>query len=225
MNYLSHYYADGQYDRHYFNFGLVLPDLVGASQRGWRASGSGYPWQDAIEINDIWLGYNSHVAADAYFHSSVFFKDNTLAIRHIFEGHGLRFPGVRLFFVAHVFLEMIMDRLIILHHPDVAASFYTGLGLVHTNKVEQFFHTSGSILQPRFLEVFEKFREHKFLYTYIDDERLFFALNRIMGRARQEPFKEEHLPAFSQAIKDTERLLQDQYIEMLEKIKALNTNR
>jgi hypothetical protein len=47
-----------------------------------------------------------------------------------------------------------------------------------------------------FLAFLKRFQTHRYIYHYSNDEQLLFALNRIMQRARQQPFGDEVAPAF-----------------------------
>jgi hypothetical protein len=207
MNYLSHYYTDNDPGNPHFNFGLMLPDMLGAARRGWKpVNGRLYSFDDP-EAELIWQGFQQHLRADSLFHNTAFFTTQTRSIRNILEQAGLVQPGLRLFFVAHVLLEIMLDRLIIKTHPHIPDRFYNDLDVVTEDTLSSFFTGMQSEIPERLFRILARFKEHKYLYSYVDDERLFFALNRIMERGGQVPYPDNMLPVFSMAITEIESAL------------------
>lgn len=200
MNYLSHFYVDHDPAKPHFNFGLMLPDMLGTAQRGWKpVNGREYSFDD-IRASEIWQGFKRHLLGDGLFHNTSFFMGQTRYIRETFEKAGLIQPGLRLFFVAHVLLEIMLDRLIIKMHPEIPDLFYDHLDKVSEGTVSSFFSGLKEPVPGRLFHMLSRFKEYRYLYSYTEDERLFFALNRIMERAGQASYPEAVLPLFSETI-------------------------
>src|SRR5688500_11171065 len=107
MNYLSHYFLDAKPGEVHYNFGLVLPDMMGVAQKGWKPlqRNEQHIHPEVIKLSE---GITRHVKVDAVFHSSDFFKENSVSLRKALEKHGFSQEGTRLFFVAHVLLEFLL---------------------------------------------------------------------------------------------------------------------
>ncbi len=203
MNYLTHFLIDHKKDNPNYNFGLALPDLVNISKRGWRAESQLFPVENE-NVNQIWEGYQQHFAADAQFHNSELFVKHSKRLRKEFEVHGLNQPGIRLFFVGHVLLEMLLDRHIIKTRREIADQFYEQLNLVNESDIESFFEFTGDKIPYSFLEFFGKFKNSRYLYSYAEDNGMFFALNRLLRRTGQPEFELDHEAAFNELIRREE---------------------
>ena len=203
MNYLTHFLVDHKMDNPNYNFGLALPDLVNVSKRGWRPDTHLFPVPDK-NVNDIWEGYNRHIAADAIFHNSELFVKHSKRLRKELEKQGFNQPGIRLFFVGHVLLEMLLDRHILKTRRNMADQFYDQLNLVMENDIESFFETAGTIVPDRFLEFFGKFKNSQYLYSYAESNGIFFAMNRLLHRTKQPEFDSQSEGAFNELIEREE---------------------
>jgi hypothetical protein len=199
MNYLTHFLIDHKKDNPNYNFGLALPDLVNISRRGWRAESQSFPVLNK-NVNEIWNGYQQHFAADAQFHNSELFEKHSKRLRKEFEDQGLNQPGIRLFFVGHVLLEMLLDRHIVKTRRGIADMFYDQLNLVIYSDIESFFMAAGDTIPEKFLEFFERFKDSKYLYSYAENEGMFYALNRLLRRTGQPEFEPQHEAAFNDLI-------------------------
>jgi hypothetical protein len=219
MNYISHYYTDNDPADPYFNFGLMLPDMLGTVHRGWKPiTGKQYHF-NSKEGSQIWQGFQRHLLADSIFHNTDFFSSQTRYIRNVLEQAGLVQPGLRLFFVAHVLLEIMLDRLIIKTHPDIPDRFYNDLAAVDEQAIAGFFSGLLSQVPERLFHSLARFKEHKYLYSYAENEQLFFALNRIMERAGQTSYSDNALPAFSFAVAEIEATFLPIFDEFFKKMR------
>lgn len=194
--------------------------MLGAAQRGWKpVNRKQYDFDDP-EAFLIWQGFQQHLKADALFHNTEFFTGQTKNIRFVLERTGLVQPGLRLFFVAHVLLEILLDRIIIKKYPEIPDRFYNDLDVIGEDTVSSFFANMDSQVPDRLFRMLARFKEHRYLYSYVDDERLFFALNRIMERGGQIPYPDSVLPVFSMAVAEMESTLFplfEEFFEMMRK--------
>jgi len=89
MNFLSHFYFER--DNHDANMviGVVLPDFVKNAQKDSNL----YPlkekhlFESDADENSILIGWGRHIAVDAVFHSSEFFKLHTNTLKQIIYQH------------------------------------------------------------------------------------------------------------------------------------------
>jgi hypothetical protein len=89
----------------------------------------------------------------------------------------------RRWFMGHVLFEMLLDRLLINHQPQVGIDFYADLQELRLNDMQQFvsFHQHNDY--DRFLRFFEHFRSVAYIQNYPDNNLFAFSLSRIMKKA------------------------------------------
>jgi hypothetical protein len=184
--------------------------MMGASLRGWKPDFNKITFGESAHLHLV-EGIRKHHLADSIFHSSPFFISHTQAIRKIFEANNFSQPGTRLFFVAHIFLEFILDRIIMQQNEDLAKHFYADIDMVENALLQPFFIRTETEAS-NFFYFLENFRKHRYLYAYLETESLFYSLNRTLQRAQQQPFPETLLlQSFSEVIFQTENLLKPVY--------------
>src|SRR5690606_36062394 len=74
----------------------------------------------------IYRGWELHMEADRYFHSSEFFRKHSSALRKEIASFITELP-FRPFFLAHVGLELLLDSLLIVHKKVDTRDFYLHL--------------------------------------------------------------------------------------------------
>jgi hypothetical protein len=217
MNYLTHFLVDHQRDRPHYNFGLAMPDLVNVAKRGWKpVSTVGFEDGNARmngnkNAAEIWNGYQQHIRADAFFHNTDLFNHHTKRLRKELEKFGLMQEGTRLFFVAHVLLEIMIDRHIVKTRRHIPDLFYQHLNEISEADIQNFFRISGTSVPDRFLEFFGKFKESKYLYGYEDDNGIFYSINRLLHRTKQPTFETDaQNRAFLELINQEEKYLEEE---------------
>jgi hypothetical protein len=206
MNYISHYFLDAKPGKPYFNFGLALPDMMGTAQRGWKPAAVHITDKEGIQ-GELANGVSAHLAADKIFHNMPFFRSGCDELKSLFEKEKLVVPGIRMFFLVHVFLEMMLDRIIIRNRPEVAFNFYEDIGKIDEAIIMDFIRADGTNAAERFPLFFQRFREHKYLLSYVQNDSLFFATNRILNRTGQPAFPDEKFAEFSSVADQAEEAL------------------
>ena len=191
MNFLSHFYFDGKAGNPYFNLGLVLPDLTGMVKRGWKIGERELTDPKIADYEQLAKGIRYHLQMDEFFHKSDFFVACNELIKSELKTLGIQYPPYRLFFITHVFLELLMDRLLVKFKPSTVKNFYKELSNIDLSRIEQFFSMLTTPFYEAFNDFYRKFLDDQFLYEYPDDNRFLEALNRIFQRVRQPLFYEE----------------------------------
>ncbi len=216
MNLLSHFFSGEQKNNPYYNFGLVFPDLLGVTNRKWKP----LKFAESHEIKQLaWqMGCKKHLATDGIFHHLASFHANVVFIRKKFEENELIPDNIRLFFVAHILYELMLDRLVLINDPNCADNFYKDLNSIEDEEIEKLFKQNNIEGLPQFFNFFERFKEYQYVYNYIDDERLFFALNRILTRARQSNFVENDFPTFQKISFEVQMHLSTQFLSIFEAV-------
>jgi len=220
MNILSHYFLDAKAGKPYYNAGLVMPDLMGSFRRGWKPARSAPDISLKPEFKEFSEGMQQHQMVDRQFHSSAFFTNEIPFIRKVLEQNGLKLPGVRLFFVAHIMLELMLDRLILLDSNKSADLFYHDIEAIDINEVNAFFDPGLNEGGHSFSDFFTRFREAKYIYNYVKDDDFIYALNRIMKRASQPVFEGDSVvDQLKKSIFEVETHLAPVYLEHFEELK------
>ncbi|MHC4957869.1 MAG: hypothetical protein ACYTGN_05790 [Planctomycetota bacterium] len=156
--------------------GTALPDWLGASDRGVRLR------SERLDDSDLAGGIRRHLADDHWFHESEAFQRTAAEIGELVRA----VPGYRHewrgWFLAHVLVEMLLDRFLIREDPARLDAYYAALDTVDTAELVERVRPwlSGDPVQlPLYINAF---KEHRFLYGYADDAGLFA---RLRGLARR----------------------------------------
>ncbi len=214
MNFLAHYYFDGIEGDAYFNFGLILPDLMGIAKRGWKIKGNVERKFQQEPAFDIFLGVLRHLDLDHFFHNSEFFTKQTQAVKDHLAAKRLDKGEFRMFFVVHVLLEIMLDRLIIKKEPEILERFYQDLNLIRKDPVQDFFYQTNTTYWERLFKVFDKFKSAQYLYDYPYNQKFIRALNRTFERVNHPPLGEENDEYIQNVIFDIEEYL-NKHFDML----------
>lgn len=182
MNFVSHYYLDSLAGRPYHNFGLILPDLMSIFKRGWKLPESRLNAPDnSDQLVEIYSGFKKHLNLDIIFHDSELFVEYTDSIKALLNDEHVGLDFTRKHFLAHILLELLIDKIIILKDMQLLDRFYADLNKIEESLVRE--AVDGPQIDfHAFMLFFEKFRRRKFLYNYTHNEALIFVFNKIMER-------------------------------------------
>jgi hypothetical protein len=185
MNYFSHYFFDHKVGDFYFNAGLILPDFSRS------ADGTRKLRLDAVnDSNEIFrslkMGCKKHHVGDDWFHVSAFFLEGEAKIKADLKQHAAEFSGQRIWFVSHILVELLLDRILIAFDEKKLLDFYADLEAVDLNAIILFLQECGKTGFADFENYFHSFVKNRYLITYLDDDKLLYALNRILLSTKQE---------------------------------------
>ena len=192
MNFLSHYYHEQPCDDPYFAAGLMLPDILSNYSHRAGTVVKLLPWRMAkpqtAELSALVAGIKQHYAVDGAFHPSDFFEENTHFIRRLITNYPFTCFARREYAVAHILLEIILDRSILRHSRKVCDLLYALLHQVDQEYVEVLLTQNGHIGHAcGAAGHFDRFRVQRFLYDYMDDHRLVELLGYINRRLGNPP--------------------------------------
>lgn len=166
----------------YFKVGLLLPDLVaGFNQKLRRNVFSHAPAQQ--EHRDLLEGIQKHYAVDRVFHQCEEFRFFCGLI-----GEALRseeFPAFqhRKYFMAHIFTEMLIDRLLVEHSPYLCVKIKNDLEETDAGVLKSYFlHIEKPVIQKEFFDNFKRLLIGKPLLFYSDNEMFVMALVRVFKK-------------------------------------------
>lgn len=175
MNYLSHYFIDNKQGNNYFNSALFLPDFARNVARGFDNEVYGLTLPE-IQLQ---LGCKAHLKADKLFHPSVFFKKYSDIINHELQQFEPLAHINRKWFLAHILMEMMIDRLLVKFFPTVCHSFYHDLNQIDTKILHQFvLRFSNKSIEP-FIKQFDHFCEVRYLFGYAVDDSFVYSVARV----------------------------------------------
>ncbi|MEO0468339.1 MAG: hypothetical protein AAF206_01865 [Bacteroidota bacterium] len=209
MNFVSHYFLDRETEDAAYLLGVISPDLVSIFDRSVRLKENSLPLimenESRPEEISFYNGLLRHFEVDALFHSSDFFTSETgrigEMIRDVFEPQQVR----RSFFVAHVLLELLLDKILIQRQPTLLDNFYRILHTITPEETVRLTKWATHAELPAYGTYFEKFIKRQYLYNYADWEHVIYVLRRIMNRV---------------GIKDLEYLHQPQFLDLMVRYEA-----
>ncbi len=185
MNFLSHYYLDRDNPSAYFKLGLLLPDLVKGYNKHMRKGVAAY--QPTLpEHQALSLGIAKHHLTDKVFHGLDEFATLQANFKSELKTLHLLEALPRAWFLAHIGVEMMIDRQLLKLYPHLYVEYYKTLDVVSQPIVEKYFDETGcKHISSDFFGNFKVFTERRFLQYYPSDnhftEALFGAWYRATG--------------------------------------------
>jgi hypothetical protein len=176
MNFLAHYYYDKIDNDPAHTLGLLLPDLV---------RNFGKPIHQLPDIStftsfkekSIAQGFLQHIQSDKIFHQTEGFVLFNKQIISLLRNSTIAFK--RDWFLAHIFTELMLDRVILLRHPDLAENLYSELATIDESTIHSFFTAMNYTDPSNFFIGFNKFNQAAYLQSYIHPESVAFAMGKI----------------------------------------------
>lgn len=201
MNFLAHYYYDRIENNPSHTLGLLLPDLV-------RNFGKPIHQLPAIntfhtaEEKSIAQGFSQHIKTDKLFHQHEGFVWFNKQITQLLRNSKTEFK--RDWFLAHVFTELMLDRVILLRHPNLAQNLYAELVCVEFETINSFFDKLHYTDHNSFILGFNRFNEAAYLKSYIHPESVAFAMGKIAQKMDINISEERHKIVLVQIIESLE---------------------
>lgn len=195
MNFLSHFFIDCNNPSAYFKLGLIMPDLVSGYNQKMRKRVALY-FPELAEHHAISQGIAKHQLTDKMFHSLPEFELLQANLKSELKSLQLLEVLPRSWFLAHIAVEMMIDRTLLKLYPHLCVEFYKTLAAVSQPVVEKYFAETGcNHLSSDFFGNFKTFTERRFLQYYPRDDHFTEALlgawyratgNRVDADVRQK---------------------------------------
>jgi hypothetical protein len=216
MHFLSHYYTELPADNPSFIAGLVIPDLTPGFTKAYNAAIKNAVPPEDKDLAQVHSGVLAHYAGDKRFHNSPQFMQHTALALQSFMEEGLSREKLRLSVIAHLTVEMLIDRQIILENEAVCDRFYKVIVQAEEPLLETYFRRFAlNTEKGRFLLNFQFFKERQFLYLFKDPERIVFGLNRIYASVVRTEFTEDEKQRFLAAIHNIDKVIRYSWQEIL----------
>jgi len=188
VNFLSHHHvarlAEGKDAPPAFYVGNVLPDLLSMEPGGGRLRAVHL----AGATGDIARGARLHLAADRAFHAAPAFHEATADVSARLRAASFSAPPPRVFFLAHVFVELALDAVLLGRDPTLAEHFYAQFNDVNVQVVADEAAALARRPLPRLAATLARFARARYLFDYATAEGLARALSRVVYRANLAAF-------------------------------------
>lgn len=175
VNFFSHYYFDKQENNPIHNFGLLTPDLL----RNFTPNLYDKKKIHHEKLTEQWrIGINKHISRDQSFHHSEFFK---LVYQECHESvkSNFRELGIpRFWFALHVWIEMLLDKVLIQKNTQELQFFYDELNLIQ-NQIPELLQQIDHQNIDQFQNRMNRFLESKYLFHYQEHSGIIYGLNRV----------------------------------------------
>ncbi|MFY8189778.1 MAG: hypothetical protein ACOVK9_02345 [Bacteroidia bacterium] len=179
MNYLSHFYIHQQGQNPLYSVGLIFPDL----SRGFVKLPGKLSATDYAYLLPIAEGCLQHYRADKQFHGSKFFEWGSHECSQVLKSAAFEGSVERRWFISHILFELLLDRLLVNHQPQVGIDFYADIRAVSLQELKDFIVLHPHQDYDKFLHFFEHFRRAAYIQNYPDNNLFAFSLSRIMKKA------------------------------------------
>lgn len=185
MNYLAH--GLSFLDRPYVLAGTAVPDWLSVTDRALRLRAQqlrGYQLASDRPASDVIAGVLTHLADDAAFHVTAVFRSTAAELTGKLRGILGEGSGVRVAFVGHLLVELLLDAVLAAEVPGLLDSYYTSLARAEASLVE----SAVNGVAPRETKGLAAFMAHfveaRVLSDYLEDGKLLARVNQVMVRIR-----------------------------------------
>ncbi len=216
MNYLSHYVVDCRSGNPYYNTGLILPDFAKQWIPNFRTS----PLKRlSVEQTQLLEGALKHYQSDKIFHASSFFSHYQEIVNGKLKSLPFSELLTRKWFIGHVLTELLIDRSIVQNFPELTDAFYDNLNKSDSVELDGLFSAFGVHDSAPFLDIFNHFRQVKYIYYYADNNKFLYSLSRIMMRVGLPEMTEPDQRLMLKGILEIEEQLLPTGEQLLEELK------
>ena len=200
MNFLSH--ALPYLDRPLVAVCTAVPDWLSVIDRKIRARermATAVLEEQDESLRQVAQGILAHIRDDRWFHVTAAFTETNL--RFAVELRD-RLPGDRGFrpmFVGHILIEVLLDAFWIQDQPDLGERYYELVERCPAETIERCVNQITGKPTDRLVPTIHRFAKARFLFDYLDDDRLLFRLNQVMHRVGLAELPETLLPWIADA--------------------------
>ena len=193
--------------------GTAVPDWLNVVNRRAKArarTAETFLDADDHQLRSLARGVRQHHEDDRWFHQAPIFSELSLRFTVQIRDQLANDPGMRPSFLGHILVELLLDAELIEEAPHRLDIYYQAVESLDLDFL------SGAVNQlttrpvERLAEFVERFSRVRFLYDYLDDEKLLLRLNQVMKRVGLSPLPEELralLPAARRDVRTHKRAL------------------
>ncbi|NND97287.1 MAG: hypothetical protein HKN47_08170 [Pirellulaceae bacterium] len=200
MNFLCH--AMPYFDTPLLAACTAVPDWLSVVDRKIRARGklaSQFLDSDDAALRDVARGVIRHIEDDRWFHGTQAFVETNMRLAVELRDQLPGDSGFRPTFVAHILIEMLLDSFWIRDDPAIGDRYYSLLESVSTQEIQRCVNQITGKPTDRLAPTIERFIDIRFLYDYLDHDKLLMRLNQVMKRVKLTPLPNSLLGWLPQA--------------------------
>jgi hypothetical protein len=191
MNFLTH--ALPYLDHPVLAVATGVPDWLNVVDRSIRARGrmaSEFLNSDDDQLRMVARGIVHHIEDDRWFHGTEAFVQTNLQLAVQLRQRLPGDAGFRPTFVGHILIEMFLDSFWIRDDARSVERYYGAIESVGAATIQRCVNTITGKPTDRLSPVIERFVDARFLYDYLDHDKLLVRLNQVMKRVGLAPLPE-----------------------------------
>jgi acyl carrier protein phosphodiesterase len=220
MNFLSHFYFDRDHKDPYYVLGILLPDLIKNADKKWNIHPEkNYQSFKITQHLGLYYGYQKHLAVDGIFHNSEFFKHYQNQFKADLK-QAIGTSKVKPFFLSHITLELLLDHILISQNMVDVGLLYKHLNSIDEQILEDFLLLNHINDTAKFQQFFYRFKTEQYLYSYLELDKISYALKRICMRVWQKPFTLDQEFALTNSLMNCKNELSKEFISIFEHIES-----
>lgn len=182
MNFLSHFHLDREINNAPFVVGVCTPDLISLYNREIRIKHPPVLPSHHADYQYFVDGILRHYEADKVFHNSPFFAEEMKKIESFLKENFADIKVKRPFFVAHVLVELMIDKVLIAKDEKLIPDFYENFHQVGHTQIATLTQIATAKEIDAYPLFIQKFLQNQYLYHYADYEYILYVLQRIVRR-------------------------------------------
>ncbi len=183
MNFLSH--AIPYFDKPLLAISTGIPDWLSVIDRKIRARrklAEQFSDSEDDEMSQVANGIIRHIEDDRWFHGTEAFVDTNMHLAVQLRDLLPDDAGFRPTFVGHILIELLLDAYWIRDDKSTADRYYAMLADVSSETVQRCVNQITGKPTKEIVGTIQRFIEMRFLYDYLDFDRLFMRLNQVLQR-------------------------------------------
>ncbi len=213
MNFISHYYLVRLEKNPHYTLGNILPDLAKVVHKNLRIQEKNLQQTEIKAYSNISKGIIFHHYTDLLFHRSAFFHTYTDLINKELKAIEFELIVKYKYFIAHIMLEIILDKILIIRNNHLCDDFYNELTKVKKETILNYFTLiKKEKLGPRFYYFFDQFRKEQYIRQYLHNENIIFALGRVYQRVTGIDFSEKDKQKLLEVLKNSIKIVDKDYL-------------
>jgi hypothetical protein len=188
MNFLCH--AMPYLDQPLVAVATGIPDWLSAVDRRIRARGklaARYLDSSDDSLRMVASGIVRHLEDDRWFHATRSFAETNLELAIQLRDRLPGDAGFRPTFVGHILIEMLLDAFWIRDDESIVRRYYESIESSCLPTIERCVNRITDQPTAALRPVIERFTRARFLYDYLDHDKLLTRLNQVMKRVRLAP--------------------------------------
>jgi hypothetical protein len=188
--------------------GTAIPDWLNIIDRRMKTRRkSAMLFVDDVDerARKIARGIVQHHHDDDWFHQTRAFAELNLQLtgmaREVLPGDS----GFRPSFLGHILVELLLDGILFTQQPELLDSYYETLESIDAELVQSTINRISNRNSDLIVDLIPKFWSARFLYDYVEDEKLLMRLNGVMKRVKLNPLPDSFARIFPKAREMVER--------------------